>query len=112
MRRDMRKPRKEISKKPSSDQEAAIFAAELGACPALDLHGHDILTAEREIDAFIDQAFMRREHVVKMIHGRGTQKLQRAVEDCLTRHPLVDAFRPSQHPAESNAVTYAVLGRK
>lgn len=92
--------------------ESSIFAAELGGAKSLDLHGLTVPVAERELDEFIDRAFMNEIETVKIIHGRGNQKIRAIVEKRLAVHPLVEFWRGSQNPAEQNAVTYAVLGRK
>lgn len=92
--------------------ESSIFAAELGSAKSVDLHGLNIPAAEKELDAFLDREFMAETEVVKIIHGRGEQKIKQFVEKFLAKHPLVEHWRGSQNPAEQNAVTYAVLGRK
>lgn len=96
----------------SRDDEALIFAAELGDAPHVDLHGLSEHEAIRELDAALDRAFMRRERVLKIIHGRGTEKLKLAVGKFLKTHSLVSASRESEHPAQSGAVTYAVLAKR
>ncbi len=101
-----------ISVPPNADHEAAIFAAELGDAINVDLHGLSVEDATRELDSFLHHEFMNGTEVVKIIHGRGEQKLQKAVEKLLHNHPVVEYFRGSNSPTQMNAVTYAVLSRK
>ena len=95
-----------------SDHEAAVFAAELGESVSLDLHGMPVDDAVRELDAFLNHEIMTGTDVVKIIHGRGEERLRRAVEKYLKANPLVEYSRGSQAPAQAGAVTYAVLIRK
>ena len=108
---------KEREPKPKSEQisdhEASVFAAELGGEVAeLDLHGLDVEDTRRELDKFLNHEFMQGSDAVKIIHGRGEQKLQKTVENFLSGHDLVEYFRGSQDPKQAGAVTYAVLAQK
>ncbi len=93
--------------------EAAIFAAELGGeAPELDLHGLEIDQALSELDTFLHHQMMLKAEVLKIIHGRGEQKLQRAIHEWLRQAPqskLVAYFRGSENPTHQNAVTYLAL---
>ncbi|MFH1077931.1 MAG: Smr/MutS family protein [Patescibacteria group bacterium] len=96
-----------------SEHEAAVFGAELGGeCASVDLHGIRVQEAVETLDALIDKEFMSGTEVVKIIHGRGEQKLRRAVEEHLSKHQLVEFWRGSNAPTQAGAVTYAVLARK
>lgn len=94
--------------------EAAIFAAELTPNyePALDLHGLSVDAAKHELEEAINHAFMRREGVLKIIHGRGQEKLKFLVEKALKTHPVVDGWRGATDMPSIGAVTYAVLSRR
>lgn len=97
---------------PDDGYEAAIFSAEIGSCPTLDLHGayHDDI--EGEIDRFLFRESQRGTDAVKVIHGKGTQQLRKQVASFLATHPLVGRARLSQNPSEANAVTYIAIVRK
>jgi len=96
----------------SGDAEAAVFAAELGDAISLDLHGLDVESAKHELDSFLNREFMQGTRVVKIIHGRGAEKLRRMVEQRLTKTPFVDYSRGAQSPSQQGAITYAVLAKK
>ncbi|MFA6446764.1 MAG: Smr/MutS family protein [Patescibacteria group bacterium] len=103
----------ELPKEPT-DEESAIFAAELGAqTPEVDLHGLLVDQALYDLDIFINHEFAYPPRVaikvVKIIHGRGEGKLQKAVTDYLKKSKLIKYFRDSQSPAQAGAVMYAVL---
>jgi len=94
--------------------ESALFAADLGdQAHELDLHGLSPEQALDELRAFVNHEFTdppRLEiKVVKIIHGRGTGRLQRQVEEYLASEPVVLRFRGSQAPGQANAVTLAAL---
>lgn len=92
--------------------ESAVSIAEMGGCPETDLHGRDVVEAEMETERFLAEAYRRGDHVVKVIHGRGTGKLQDAMRRLLSRHPLVAYARGSHNPNEQGAVMYAVIAKK
>jgi DNA mismatch repair protein MutS2 len=92
--------------------DAALFAAEIGEAPTIDLHGMHRDEARHALESFLHQAFMRRDSAVRIIHGRGTDTLRRATESILSAHPVVDGWRPSSRPDEAGAVTYAALSKR
>ncbi len=98
----------------NTDEESAVFAAELGGqVPEVDLHGLLVDQALDELDVFINHEFAYPPRVaikvVKIIHGRGKGKLQKAVAGYLKKSKLVKYSRDSQTPAQAGAVMYAVL---
>lgn len=94
--------------------EAAIFAAELTPNyePAVDLHGRSVEEAKHELEEALNRAFMRREGVLKIIHGRGQEKLKFLVEKTLKTHPIVEGWRGATDMPSVGAVTYASLSRR
>ncbi|MBP9868960.1 Smr/MutS family protein [Patescibacteria group bacterium] len=99
--------------KRSPEQElvdAALFGAELGSgVPEIDLHGLSVHEALRELDTFIYQRYYAGT-ALRIIHGRGSQKLRNAVHDWLKKHPKdIAGYRDSRNPSEAGGVTVAVL---
>lgn len=90
--------------------DAALFGAELGSgVPTVDLHGLSVHEALRELDTFIGQRHVAGA-AVRIIHGKGSQKLRDAVQDWLKKHPKdIAGYRDSGNPAETGGVTVAVL---
>lgn len=94
--------------------ETAMFAAELGDSPEIDLHGSEPMNAVRLAEGFIHSELMRHTDAVRIIHGRGEQKLRKAIWnmlDELKKHDLVAAYRDANHPGQQGAVTYVALHR-
>lgn len=101
-----------IERQTHPDEEFAISLAEMGGAPEIDLHGRDAVDAELETERFLSQAYACGESVVKIIHGKGTGTLRRAVERLLGDHPLVSYSRGSMNPGELGAVAYAALRKR
>jgi DNA mismatch repair protein MutS2 len=63
------------------------------------------------LEKYLDDAFLAGLGSVRIIHGKGTGALRRAVEDVLSAHPLVAEHRPGA-PSEGGAgATVAALAR-
>ncbi|MFZ2803768.1 MAG: Smr/MutS family protein [Patescibacteria group bacterium] len=105
-------PKAQEPKAPNNPHESTIFAAELGTAVTIDLHGLDVNQATSDLDQFLNHEFMQGTEVVKIIHGRGEQKLKKMVEAHLKNNPLIDYSRGAQSPGQQGAVTYAVLVKK
>ncbi len=91
----------------------AIFAAELGDAPEIDLHGMDVPLAVSQLDQYINHEFVAGSEAVKIIHGRGTGKLRDAIHAYLKKQTeLVAAFRDSRSPGQQGGVTIAALHRR
>ena len=65
--------------------------------------------ARTSVEKFLDDAALAGHHEVRVVHGKGTGALRRAVEDCLRGHPLVGSFRLAESAAGGAGVTVAVL---
>ncbi len=68
----------------------------------LHLLGWTTDEARAAVEKFLDDAALAGHPTVRVVHGKGTGALKRAVEACLRAHPLVSAFRPGA-PAEGGA---------
>src|SRR5438128_475344 len=61
------------------------------------------------VEKYLDDAFLAGLPSVRLIHGKGSGALRKAVRDLLAAHPLVDSFRDGE-PAEGGAgATVAAL---
>jgi len=97
-------------KSSQADYHIELFAAELGACPTIDLHHYTIDLAIHELEQFIDRAFLQGEDAVKIIHGRGTGRLRQAIHAWLKKQTVyVAAFQDAQDIAQQGAVTVVAL---
>ena len=77
--------------------------------PELLLLGRTTDEARDIVEKYLDDAFLAGLPTVRLIHGKGSGALRKAVRDLLTAHPLVDSFRDGE-PAEGGpGATVAAL---
>lgn len=97
---------------PSPPRETDLFAAEMNDDFSIDLHNMGIDEALRELDFFLDQECAKGTPAVKIIHGRGSQKMRAAVHTFLRRKTVyVEAFRDAITLPQQGGVTVAALYR-
>ena len=95
---------------PTSPHETAILAAELGSSvPTIDLHGDSADDAIYRLGNFIYSNHPLGTEVLKIIHGRGTQKLRRAIHEWLKSQKDILYFRDAEAPGQQGGVTYVVI---
>ena len=93
-------------------REAGISLPDKGGVRGeLQLIGKTTEEARDLLEEYLDDAFLAGLASVRIIHGKGTGALRRAVEEVLSAHPLVAERRPGS-PSEGGAgATVAVLGQ-
>jgi DNA mismatch repair protein MutS2 len=62
-----------------------------------------------QLDQYLNDAFMAGLSSVRIVHGKGTGKLCRAVHDSLARHPLVKSYRLGDYGEGDYGVTVVEL---
>ncbi len=70
-----------------------IRPEEVELSPELTLLGMTTEEAVKVTERYLDDAFLAGLKRVRIVHGKGTGALRRAVEELLKVHPLVEAFR-------------------
>jgi DNA mismatch repair protein MutS2 len=70
--------------------------------PELLLLGRTTDEARDETEKYLDDAFLAGLATVRLVHGKGSGALRKAVRDLLAAHPLVESFRDGE-PAEGGA---------
>jgi DNA mismatch repair protein MutS2 len=105
----VRVPRSELEPVGSGSETRAAVRAPMVSVPSrydvpreLHLLGRTSDEARAAVEKFLDDAVLAGHGTVRIVHGKGTGALRRAVEECLRKHPLVDAFRIGA-PAEGGA---------
>jgi len=61
------------------------------------------------LDQYLYDAFMAGLSSVRIVHGKGTGKLRRAVHESLARHPLVKSYRLADYGEGDYGVTVVEL---
>jgi DNA mismatch repair protein MutS2 len=75
----------------------------------LNLRGLRVEEAILRLDKHLDDAYLAGLPSVRIIHGRGTGTLRRAVREQLEGHPLVASYRPGDRHEGGEGVTVAEL---
>ncbi len=64
--------------------------------PEVNLHGYRVDEALNVIDSLLDDAALEGMASLKIVHGKGTGALRRAIREYLAGHPLVAATEPGE----------------
>jgi len=71
----------------------------------LDLRGKRADEIERQLDAYLNEAFLAHLPQVRIIHGIGTGAVRQIVRQMLSSHPLLKSFRPGRRGEGGDGVT-------
>jgi DNA mismatch repair protein MutS2 len=77
--------------------------------PEIEIRGQTIDEALPALDKYLDDAYRAGLSSVRIVHGRGTGVLRKAVRDMLSRHPLVRAVETAPQAEGGEGVTIAQL---
>jgi DNA mismatch repair protein MutS2 len=77
--------------------------------PELNLIGQTVEEAIIAADKYLDDAILGQLPQVRLIHGHGTGKLKRALEEFLSSHPHVRSFHPEAQQRGGTGVTVVEL---
>lgn len=91
---------------------ALLMEAEIGDVPTLDLHGYSKDEAIHAAEQFLYHEQWQGSEAVRIIHGRGTDTLRRALLSWIARQSVVVAgYRDMDHPRFQNACLAIALHR-
>jgi DNA mismatch repair protein MutS2 len=81
------------------------------AAPHAELHliGRTTDEACSLVEQYLDDAFLAGLGRVRLVHGKGSGALRKAVRDLLTGHPLVESFRDGEPSEGGSGATVAAL---
>jgi DNA mismatch repair protein MutS2 len=79
--------------------------------PEIHLIGRTTDEARDLLEKYLDDAFLAGLAQVRIIHGKGTGALRRAVEELLVSHPLVTSHRTGESHEGGAGATVAILGQ-
>ena len=80
-----------------------------GAPQEVEVRGRTIDEALPVVEQFLDHAARVGHARVRVIHGRGTGTLRRAVRELFDRHPLVTSYETAEPREGGEGVTVAFL---
>ena len=97
--------------KPAPGRDRQVAPPARTIAPELMLIGRTTAEVQDLVEKYLDDAFMAGVAHVRLVHGKGTGALRKAVRGVLSDHPLVASFRDGE-PAEGGAgATVAALTR-
>jgi DNA mismatch repair protein MutS2 len=74
---------------------------------SIDLRGQTVDETLTQLDQYLDQAMRAGLPQARIIHGKGTGTLRRAVRDFLAHHPLVRSYKGADYREGGEGVTVA-----
>jgi DNA mismatch repair protein MutS2 len=75
----------------------------------IDVRGWRADEAQREIDQYLHDNYMHGQGTVRIVHGKGTGALRKAIRQQLGGHPLVKSFQSEEAKAGGEGVTVVKL---
>ena len=96
---------------PVAEQAGVVYRRPAGKrtlSPEVNLHGYRVDEALSLIDSLLDDAALEGMTSLKIVHGKGTGALRRAIREYLGGHPLVAATQPGEGGA-AGGVTMVTL---
>jgi DNA mismatch repair protein MutS2 len=95
----------------SAEASAKMVRTPAAESPGVELHlrGQTIEEALINLDQYLDRAYLAGLPWVRVIHGKGTGALRRAVRDALRQHPLVTGYESGRGDEGGEGVTVARL---
>jgi DNA-nicking Smr family endonuclease len=88
---------------------AVVVPGKSGVPGELHLIGRTTDEARDLLEKYLDDAFLAGLTTVRIVHGKGTGALRRAVEDVLGGHPLIAEHRPGAPSEGGGGATVATL---
>ncbi len=79
--------------------------------PGLEIHlrGFIVEEALAALDDYLDQAYLAELPWVRIVHGKGTGALRKAIQDTLQSHPLIKEYKRAPDNQGGDGVTIAYL---
>ncbi len=101
----------------SAERGTAILRQDkhrISKTPTDEVHLRRLTTDEAnlKLDQYLNDAFMAGLSQVRVIHGKGTGTLRQAVQEQLSKHPLVKSHRPGGYGEGGDGVTIVFLALK
>jgi DNA mismatch repair protein MutS2 len=93
------------------EPERAVQYQTTRAAPPMeiDVRGWRADEAVREIDQYLHDSYMHSQGAVRIVHGKGTGALRKAIREQLAEHPLVKSFQAEKPEQGGDGVTVVTL---
>lgn len=103
--------RRSAAESPPKRDRSRDVLPDRGPSPGLelDLRGAKVEDALSQVDGYLDAAYMAGLPFVRIIHGKGTGALRKAIRDVLHQHPLVSKYQRGDEKEGGDGVTVVNL---
>jgi DNA mismatch repair protein MutS2 len=102
-------PESKDSSPPTRPGGYEVQSEETQVALEVDLRGLDRAEALAALEQFLDRAVLQGLPSVRIVHGKGTGVLRRAIQEHLTSHPSVASSRLGEHGEGGSGVTIVQL---
>jgi DNA mismatch repair protein MutS2 len=99
------KKKREREQAPTARAKDHAIAHSATILPELDFRGFSVDDGLREVDKYLDSAYLAGINKVSLIHGKGTGVLRDAVRRYLAKHPFVAAYHSGDYYEGGAGVT-------
>jgi DNA mismatch repair protein MutS2 len=96
------RPAPSIPRPAASEAASEAVTRAANASSQITLLGQRVDEAVRSVDTYLDEAYAGGVRRARLVHGKGTGALRRAIQDHLKDHPLVESFETAA-PEEGGA---------
>lgn len=99
-----------LSRKEREPERKVEYQSTREAPPTeIDIRGWRADDALREVDQYLHDSYMHGQNTVRIVHGKGTGALRRAIREQLGEHPLVKSFQTEKPELGGEGVTVVKL---
>jgi DNA mismatch repair protein MutS2 len=99
-----------VSRQERAAERTVEYQAARPAPPMeIDVRGWRADDAVRELDQYLHDNYMHGQGTVRIVHGKGTGALRKAIREQLSEHPLVKSHRPEKPELGGEGVTVVQL---
>jgi len=96
---------------PAEPEVRLMSARPLEVPLELNVIGQRVEEAVRQVESYLDQAALAGLARVRIVHGKGTGTLRRAIRELVDQHPLVSSYRSGdRHEGEDGATIVELAG--
>ncbi len=99
-----------LSQKERQPERVVEFRPARAAPPMeIDVRGWRADDALRELDQYLHDNYLHGQGTVRIVHGKGTGALRKAIREQLSEHPLVKSYQPEKPELGGEGVTVVTL---
>ena len=98
-----------VGGKPAASPHSGSFSKAMSISPEINLIGKTVDEALPELDKYLDDAYLAHLEKVRIVHGRGTGALRKAVQNRLKKLSYIAEFHSGEYGEGDTGVTIATF---